>query len=86
MTLGLSRDELEKIFRDQSDDYYRNTGDMPKISISGEYELNGFTPIQSQSLAKLALKMIGANQALLTAIALNNSKIENQLEQKGKHL
>ena len=86
MTLGLTKDELNNIFRDQSDDYYRNVGDVPKISIAGEYELNGFSPVQSQSLAKLALKMIGANQAILTAIALNNSKIENQLEQKGKHL
>jgi len=85
MALGLTKDELNNIFRDQSDDYYKNIGDVPKISIAGEYELNGFSPVQAQSLAKLALKMIGANQAILTAIALNNSKIENQLEQKGKH-
>ena len=83
MGIGFEQKELDRIFFTESSDYLKRNSVLPKASIQGEYELYGFTPIQADKLADLALKMLASSQAILTVINKNNLEIERQLKEKG---
>lgn len=83
MAIGLERKEINAIFEKEYADSLKKRSKVPKGSIEGIYELQGFTPEQAKVLTELTLKMMANKEAVLETVYQNNLRIELQLKRKG---
>ncbi len=86
MTIGLEHKQLQKLFNEKWENYFREKSEMFRISLPSAFEMEGFDRTQANALGKEIAKMVAKTEAILEVIHLNNLKIESQLKQKGVQL
>jgi hypothetical protein len=86
MAIGLERKEINSLFEKEYGDSLKKRSKVPKGSMEGIYELQGFSTLQAKALTELTLKMMANKEAVLEIIYQNNLRIESQLKHKGIEL
>ena len=86
MATGLERKEIVALYEKEYADSLKKRSKVPKGSMEGIYELQGFNTLQAKALTELTLKMMANKEAILETIYQNNLRIESQLRRKGIEL
>ena len=86
MAIGLERKDIKELYEREYADSLKKRSKVPKGSMEGIYELQGFSTIQAKALTELTLKMMANKEAILETIYQNNMRIASQLKHKGIEL
>ncbi len=83
MTVGLKHEQLQKLFREKYEGYFRDHSEEFRMSLPSTFEMEGFDREQANVLGKEIAKLISKTESILEIIHLNNLQIQKQLRQKG---